>query len=139
MKNRNNEEHKKHSFDSFCKEILKRTTYECYKAIRRLREREVVFSELSSKEADGLFASDEYFKDEYIFAIRGEHVGVTDIDLAEALIKIPADKREIVMMSYFFEMTDKEIAGRLNMARRTIAYHRTSTLRELRNLLESEE
>jgi len=63
---------------------------------------------------------------------------VSDADLAEALNKLPADRRDIVLMSYFFDMTDKEIAERLNMARRTVAYRRTSTLKDLKKIMESE-
>jgi hypothetical protein len=42
-------------------------------------------------------------------------------------------------MSYFFDMTDREIAERLKPARRTVAYRRTSSLRLLKNLMESED
>ena len=71
--------------------------------------------------------------------VLGESVGVTDSDLAEALTALPADRREIVLLSYFFDMTHAEIAERLNMARRTVAYRRTSTLKELKKFMESEE
>jgi RNA polymerase sigma factor (sigma-70 family) len=139
MKPGNHKEHIQHTFDSFCKSVLKRTARECYGAIKRRREREVTFSELSSRELASLTVTDEYFTDEYIFSVLGEIVGVTDCDLAEALKELPADKRDIVMMSYFFDMTDREIAERLNMARRTVAYQRTSTLQKLKKIMESED
>jgi DNA-directed RNA polymerase specialized sigma24 family protein len=102
-------------------------------------EREITFSALSAQELAELATTDEYFTDEYVFSVLGESVGVTDCDLAEALNELPADRREIVLMSFFFDMTDKEIADKLNMARRTVAYRRTSTLKELKKLMESEE
>jgi RNA polymerase sigma factor (sigma-70 family) len=48
---------------------------------------------------------------------------------------LTADKRDIILLSYFLDMTDKEIADRLNMARSTVAYRRTTTLGELKKLL----
>jgi len=63
---------------------------------------------------------------------------VSDSDLAEALTALPVDKREIVLMSYFFDMKDAEIADKLNMARSTVAYKRTSTLKELKKIMEEE-
>jgi len=135
----NHEEHIRHSFDSFCKKVLKRTAREFYGAIKRRGEREVNFSELSARELATLAVTDEYFTDEYVFSVLGENVGVSDVELAEALNELPADRREIVLLSYFFDMTDREIAERLKMARRTVAYKRTSSLRELKNLLESED
>jgi RNA polymerase sigma factor (sigma-70 family) len=133
------EEHIQHSFDSYCKKILKRTVLDWHRETRRRGEREVSFSELSERDLAKLSVTDNYFTDEYIFDVLGESVNVSDAELAEALNELPADRREIVLMSYFFDMTDKEIAERLKLARRTVAYQRTSTLKELKKLLESEE
>ena len=82
---------------------------------------------------------DEYFKDAHVFDVHGENVGVTDCDLAEALKSLSADKRNIVLMAYFFDMNDREIAELLKMARRTVAHQRANILKELRKLMESEE
>ena len=137
--NPNHEEHKQHSFDSYCKKVLKRKALDYHREAKRRSEREITFSDMSPQELARLAITDEYFTDEYIFTIHGERVGVLDVDLAEALHTLPADRREIVFMSYFFDMTDKEIANKLNIARRTVAYRRTSSLRELKKFMESEE
>jgi len=139
MKPGNHEEHIRHSFDSFCKSVLKLTARRLYSTIKKRGEREVTFSALSAQELASLAVTDEYFKGEYVFIVLGENLSVTDYNLAEALNTLPADRRDIVLMSYFFDMTDREIAERLNMARRTVAYQRASTLQELKKLMESEE
>jgi DNA-directed RNA polymerase specialized sigma24 family protein len=137
--NPNHEEHIRHSFDAYCKKVLKRTAINLQRQIKRLGEREITFTALPAGEMAKLSVTDKYFAGEYIFNLFGESIGVTDYALGEALNALPADRREIVLMSYFFDMTDKEIAARLNMARSTVAYQRTSTLKELKKLLESEE
>jgi len=139
MEPRNHEEHIEHSFDSYCKRCLKRNALDLQRKDRQRREREVTISELSVSELAGLAAADEYFTDEYVFDILGESVGVKDCELGEALTALPADRRDIILMSYFFDMTDKEIAEHLKMARRTVAYKRTSTISELKKIMESEE
>ena len=139
MKPQDQEEHIRHTFDSYCKKVLRYKARTCYSKMQAQAEREITFSALSSQELAELATTDEYFTDEYVFSVLGESVGVTDCDLAEALSELPADRREIVLMSFFFDMTDKEIADKLNMARRTVAYRRTSTLKELKKLMESEE
>ena len=136
---RKHEEHKQHSFDSYCKKILKYTARNCFAKIRKRGERETLFADMTAQELAALSVTDKYFTDEYIFSVLGGSVGVSDADLAEALNTLPADRRDIVLMSYFFDMTDREIAERLNMARRTVAYQRASTLQELKKLMESEE
>lgn len=139
MKPPEHEKHISHSFDSYCKKILKHEVIDWQRAIKRLGEHEVSFSELSKQELERLTVTDRYFEDEYVFNVLGESVGVLDYELGEALNGLPADRREIVLMSYFFDMTDKEIAEHLNMARRTVAYRRTVILQELKNHMESED
>ena len=135
----NHAEHKRHAFDAYCKKVLKYAARTYYGKLRERGEREVAFSELSSRELAGLAVEDEYFTDEYVFSVLGESVGVSDAGLAEALTALPADRRDIVLLSFFFDMTDSEIAERLNMARRTVARHRKGTLQELKKFMESED
>jgi RNA polymerase sigma factor (sigma-70 family) len=139
MESRNHEEHIRHSFDSYSKKVLKYAARTIYGKTQKLGERETTFSELSARELASLAVEDEYFADEFVFSVLGESVGVSDAELGEALNTLPADRREIVLMSYFFDMTDREIAEKLNMARRTVAYQRSNILQELKKLMESED
>jgi RNA polymerase sigma factor (sigma-70 family) len=139
MEAQDHETFTRQTLDSFCKKVLKYAARDLRRASKRQAERETPFSALSAQEFASLAATDEYFTDEYVFDVLGESVGVTDSELAEALNELPADRRDIVLLSYFFDMTDKEIAERLNMARRTVAYRRTNSLQLLKNLLEGEE
>jgi RNA polymerase sigma factor (sigma-70 family) len=139
MKPRNHKQNKEYAFNSYCKRILKQYAIDLQRKAARLGEREIAFSALSARELAELATTDEYFTDAYVFDVLGESVGVTDSDLAEALNAIPADRREIVLLSYFFDMNDREIAERLNMARRTVADKRQKTLNELKKIMEESE
>jgi RNA polymerase sigma factor (sigma-70 family) len=123
-------------FDSFCKKVLRGTVRNHYAAQKRRAEREVNLSELSDAELAKLATVDVYSLDETVFDVDGEVITVQDTDLADALKQLSPDKLEIVLLSYFTGMTDREIAERIDVARRTVAYRRTSSLRELRKLLE---
>ena len=133
------EEHIRHSFDGYCKKVTKRKSIDIHRENKRRSSYEVSFSDLSARELLSIAVTDRYFTGDYIFTILGESVGVGDATLAEALYTLPADRREIVLMSYFFDMTDMEIAERLNIARRTVAYRRKCSLKDLREFLESED
>ena len=137
--NPKHEEHIRHSFDAYCKKILKYAARTLFTQQQKRRKHEVNFSDMSMRELSELAATDKYFMDDFVFSVLGESVGITDSDLAEAISVLPAGKRDIVLMSYFFDMNDREIAEQLKMARRTVAYKRTSTLIELKKLMESEE
>lgn len=139
MKRKDHREHARYSFDSYCKKIVKSGIRDCQRAAKRRAEREVLFSDLSRQDAARLAVTDDYFSDGYTFGILGESIGVSDVGLGEALRELPTDRRDVVLMAYFFDMTDKEIAALLKMARRTVTYRRAAALKELRRYMESED
>ncbi len=51
---------------------------------------------------------------------RGDVILIEDDRLAEALNALPQDGRDILLMYFFLDMADREIAQRMNMARRTV-------------------
>ena len=57
-----------------------------------------------------------------IFHVRGYDVAIENEDLANALTVLPDDKRDIVLLAYFLDMTDQEIADKLDLVRRTVQY-----------------
>ena len=130
------EEHIQHQFDSYCKKTLKLTARDCYRRIKRRGEREITLSELSEQDLEKLAVTDEYFKDAYTFNVLGYEIAVSDELIAEALQTLPADRRDIILLSYFLDMNDREIAQRLNLVQRTVNYRRTSTLQELKKYME---
>ncbi|MCG9968029.1 helix-turn-helix domain-containing protein [Pelotomaculum terephthalicicum JT] len=133
MKPHSHEEHKRHTFDSFCKKILKHEARDYYDELKRRREQEISLDELSKKELVQLAVMDEYFKEIYSFNVLGHDIAVADERIGEALKALPTDRRDIILLFYFLDMTDREIGELLNLVRRTVAYRRTSTLQELKN------
>lgn len=130
------EEHKEHTFDCFCKKILKNETRDYYKHLKYRRKNEISISELSEDVMEQLAIWDKYFFDTYHFEVMGFEIAVTDELLAEALKSLPQNRLEIVLLSYFLGMTDPEIAKQLNLVRRTVAYRRTSSLQHLKKFME---
>lgn len=63
-------------------------------------------------------------------------ITIKDAKLASVLSALPNKKREIVLLSFFLEMTDKEIADKLNMVRSTVQYRRAITLKEIKQRME---
>lgn len=96
------------------------------------------FSDLSEKELAQLYTEDKYFVSEQIFNVLGLNVIVTDDVIAEALQSLPERKRDIILLSYFLELSDREIGDKLNMLRSTVQYQRTSTLQQLKNFMKGD-
>ena len=126
-----------HRFDSYCKRTLKNEAYDCYREIRKHIQKEVFFSELSEKEWEQLYMEDKYNLEAYNFRVREYDIEVKDVLLAEALKLLSDKKREVVLMAYFLEMSDTDIAKLMDLRHSTIHYHRTSSLKTLKEYLEA--
>ena len=136
MKPQPNDHQKAEAFDSYITKILKYAARDYFRMLRRRGEREVSLSGLTGAELSELGVMDHYFSDKHAFDVLEWKIGVSDYELGEALNALPADKREIILLSYFLDMSDREIAERLNLARSTVNYRRTSALTELKKILE---
>lgn len=136
MKPHSQHEHTEHTFDYFCKQILKNERTDYHRKLKQQREHEILFSELPPNALEQFSVWDKYFEDTYIFEIMGFEVAVMDELLAEALKTLPQDRLQIIMLSYFFEMSDPEIARCLNLIRRTVAHRRKNSLQALKKFME---
>ena len=138
MNPNNHELGKQRVFDCFCKKVLKYEARNHYGEMKRLHDKEISFSELTEQELAQLSTTDNYFSTEQIFNVLGHDIVVSDESIAEALRNLPERKRDIILLSYFLELSDGEIGKKLNLIRSTVQYQRTSTLRELKKFLEEE-
>lgn len=60
---------------------------------------------------------------------------ITSKLLAEAMRTLPKEKRATLLLYYFFNMSDVEIAHQLNIPRSTVQYRRTSSFERLKRFL----
>lgn len=70
------------------------------------------------------------------FQVMDKKVSVKNADISDALSKLPERKRMIVLMTYFLDMTEKEIAEYLNLVQSTVHYHKADSLRLLKKWME---
>lgn len=129
----------RHQFDSICRKVLRDESRNYKKQLARRAEKETNLSELSEAELGQLYAMDEYPSDSTYFDVLEYRVGVKDERLAEALATLPSKKRDVILLSYFLDMNDTEIAEKLKVVGATIHYRRTSSLKELKLRLEVKE
>lgn len=86
--------------------------------LKRKRDREISLEMLSEQELEqiaALTAYDEYALDEYVFSVLGNEIKITDEVIAAALNALPEDKRNIILLFYFLDMTDREIGKLLSL------------------------
>lgn len=129
----------RHQFDSICRKVLRDESRNYKKQLVRRAEKEINLSELSEAELGQLYAMDEYPSDSTYFDVLEYRVAVKDDRLAEALAALPSKKRDVILLSYFLDMKDTEIAEKLKVVGSTIHRRRTSSLEELKLRLEVKE
>ena len=98
--------------------------------------REVCFSELCESELNRLYVLDEYESDFIRFQVSGYDVFVRNALLGEALETLSERKRNIVLLSYFLDMSDAEIGQLLNVVRSTVFRHRKAALAKIKQYME---
>ena len=82
-----------------------------------------------------LAAYDRYPWEYNIFILGGDVILIENDLLADALNTLPQDNRDILLMYWFLEMADREIAERMNLARKTINNRRLKSYRLLKELM----
>lgn len=125
-------------FGGFCVKVLKNETRNIQKEFAYIRENEKSFNDLSSAELAQLTVNDNYFEESRYFNVLGNEIVVADAILADVISKLPDKKRDVILLSYFLEMSDTDISKVLNTLRQTISKRRASTLRQLKIMLEKE-
>lgn len=126
----------RHRFDRLCQMSLKGEAVNYYRHMDYRRKHEAAFSELSEKELSKLFVMDEYGVENSHFTVHGYDIEVKDVLIAEALQALSERKRDVILLSYFLEMSDADIAREMNLVRSTVHEHRTRSLEILRNIME---
>lgn len=123
-------------FDSFCKTILKNEMIDYERARSYRLKHEVSFSELTEGELEQLKTDDEYIVESEMFRVLDYDIEVKDELIGEALKYLPEKKRNVILLSFFMDMSDTEIAKHMNLVRSTIHHHRVSSLQALKKIME---
>ena len=125
-------------FGGFCTRVLKNEANRIRKEYSKQRDSEKSWDDLSQNELEQSAVTDRYFMDEHIFEVQGIPVVVTGDILAEAIAQLPEGKRDVILLSFFLGMSDREISQCLHVVHQTVSKRRLVSLIELRNYLEKE-
>ena len=92
---------------------------------------------MSESEIESLSVTDTYNIYTKEYDVLGDTVIVRDADIGEALQYIQPQLRNIILMSYYLDMSNTEIANKLNISNSTVAYRMDTALKQLREQIVS--
>ena len=125
-------------FGSFCIKVLKHEAIQIHREKDRVKNFEITMSETGHAERNQIISQDRYFKMDHVFEVQGIPVVVAGDLLAEAIGQLPQGRRDVILLSYFLEMSDMDIGKQLNLVRSAVAKRRVVSLKELYKFLKKE-
>jgi len=127
-----------HAFDAFCKRVIKNASIDAKRLYWRKKEISTD-DEMLAKYVQSLRTADTYNLRAYekIFYVNGIKIVVNDEALGEALKYIMPNKRAILLLSYFMDYRDSDIARLLKITSPTVSYRKKQALIQLKLLLEA--
>lgn len=126
----------RHQFDRICKMALKGEKVDYIRHMDYRKKNEVMLSELPEMELNKLSIMDEYNVENHYFQVLGYDIEVKDALIAEALQSLTEKKRNVILLSFFMEMSDADIAREMNLVRSTVHEHRKRSLEMLKQIME---
>ncbi len=121
-------------FCAYCIKVLRGEALNYFDELKRKQKREINFSDFFQKDLETLGYYDNYEIAEN-FIVLGNQVSIYDEGISQALKKPPSKKRDIILMLFFLDMTEKEIAACLQLVQSTVHYHKSDSLKLLRKIL----
>jgi len=122
------------TFDSFCKAVIRNESIDAHRELAAKANREVQLSSLN--ENDPAFRmSDETCDYCRIYYVMDRPVTIHNYDLGESLQYISPHRRDVILLFYFLEYSDREIADMLGTSKDAVRIRKTAALRRLRTLM----
>ena len=125
------------SFDAFCKKAIRNLAVDAkriyWKKTMTTSDEELLVTYVKSIMTEDTYALNNYEK---IYYVNGLKVVVTNETVGEALKFIMPNKRAVLLLSFFMDYRDSEIARTVRITNSTVAYRKKQALKQLKVLLE---
>lgn len=132
-------EHKRHTFEVFCKTVLRNKARNIHKKQNRIEQHEALFSDFPSELEPLLCYEDDYDLFVHIPLKAGDKEFVVENEaLASALTFLLPKYKDILFLSYFMEFSDREIAQLLGIPHSTVNTQRARAIKRLREQMGDE-
>ena len=122
-------------FHAFCKAVLHNEVCNYYRERKQKIQHEISFEYLQENTPFAPHSTDEYFvlQDKPTdFTANGQIVTGDSEKLARALLRLSEWRWEIILMRYYLQLRNKQIAALLGKPRTTVNYQKNTALKQLR-------
>ncbi|MCO7026224.1 sigma-70 family RNA polymerase sigma factor [Tetragenococcus halophilus] len=126
------ETHIRHAFDSFCKKVVRNEALNIQKKYARFRQRQISMEILKQKGLDTEFYySEPNMNSSGSFIVLGIKIFISNEELSNAIAALSSLRQEIILMSFFIGLNDREIGDIIGKSLGGVWYQRQVVLEEL--------
>ena len=134
-------EHVEYTFQAFCKVVIRNAAITAARTRSRKYKREISLEYLTDEKHYPLGTAGKDFRasepdEEYIIQLCGDTVILNNGLLVEALSRLPVWKQEMIYLSYFRRIPQREIGRRYGRSRSAAGYHIRKAVRQLHEEME---
>lgn len=130
------ETHIRHAFDSFCKKVVRNEALNIQKKYARFRQRQISMEILEQKGlGTEFYYSEPNMNSSGTFIVLGMKIFISNEELANAIAALPSLRQEIILMSFFIGLNDREISDIIGKSLGSVWYQRQAALEELAKFL----
>ena len=126
--------HIQHSFNAFCKIVIRHAAIDKILNLRRRWEREVSLDYLMNEKFVQLAEPEQL--EEYLFTACGQTAVLYHAELADALALLPEQTQEEIFRYYFLRQSQREIGACMGRSRSTAGRHIQLALQRLQRIME---
>ena len=123
-------------FELFCKVAIRNAACDNHRKRANWNKH---FSSLDEMQQDS--ANIDHFEDSYVtytrnYRIKGIDIIISDESIGEAVHYIMPNQRAVLLLSFFKDYSDMEIARLLGISHKTVAYRKKNAMTKLKLLVE---
>ena len=115
--------------------VIKSTVKSRNRQFARRSKHEILFCELSDTKNLECGTTDKYSCDYISFEVLNFTMQISNEKLAVALYKLSSKERDVILLHYFQNMSDQEIAELYHVSRSAVYRRRSNGLKKLKVLL----
>ena len=126
------ETHIRHVFDSFCKKVVRNEALNIQKKYARFRQRQISMEILEQRGlGTEFYYSEPNLNSSGSFTVLGMKIFISNGELANAIAALPSLRQEIILLSFFIGLNDREIGDIIGKSLGSVWYQRQVALEEL--------
>lgn len=129
-------EYQENRFDLFCKVVIRNCSYDNRRSRKRREDRFISLEGLRSEMPELENTEDTYVTYSRTYKVKGIAITISDERIGEAVQFIMPNQRAVLLLSFFKEFSDMDIARLMGISHKTVAYRKKRAMQKLKSLLE---